>query len=129
VHGGDSVSSFLLEGYTSVVKLREALKTVAKKDWGDFRQILDWGCGCGRLTRHLADPAPARLAGVDIDRDNIAWCRKNLPFASFACVRLRPPTGLDSGRYDLIVGLSGFSHMPATEQAPWLAQQSRGDAT
>jgi hypothetical protein len=48
VHGGDSTSSFLMEGYTAFMKLGAALRDLTGRHWGDFQEILDWGCGCGR---------------------------------------------------------------------------------
>jgi SAM-dependent methyltransferase len=42
--------------------------------------VFDFGCGCGRLARRLAqqEPRPARYRGVDPHKGMIDWCRANL---------------------------------------------------
>jgi SAM-dependent methyltransferase len=50
-----------------------------------WRSVLDFGCGSGRLARHLLrhDPVPRRYVGIDIDRRGLAWCAEHLyPIAS-----------------------------------------------
>ena len=63
------------------------------------------GRGCGRLTRHLLDNAddPANVHGIDIDPDNIKWCKQNLAEGSFDHVGLYPPTELE-GRFFNMMG-------------------------
>src|SRR5690606_8461027 len=56
-----------------------------------FHRILDFGCGCGRLIRHVHTHAAAELYGSDYNPNLIAWCRANLPFATFATNELAPP--------------------------------------
>lgn len=45
-----------------------------------YRDVFDFGCGCGRNARQLLlqDQAPARYVGVDISRTMIDWCKANL---------------------------------------------------
>jgi spermidine synthase len=45
----------------------------------DLKKILDFGCGCGRVTRWAADSLPnSQIFAVDIDPDVINWCKKEL---------------------------------------------------
>lgn len=67
----------------------------------------------------------SRLSGVDIDADNIEWCKRNISFASFATVPLRPPTPLETGRYGLIVGVSVFTLLGKSDQDRWLDELAR----
>jgi SAM-dependent methyltransferase len=59
--------------------------------WGDlaygplkpgeaYRHVFDFGCGCGRNARQLLlqHQPPERYVGVDISRQMINWCKKNL---------------------------------------------------
>ena len=59
--------------------------------WGDlaigplrpgeaYRRILDFGCGCGRQARQLflQKTPPERYVGIDINKEMIRWCGKNL---------------------------------------------------
>ena len=39
-------------------------------------RIADWGCGLGRVLRHL--PARYRVTGFDVNAEAVAWCAANL---------------------------------------------------
>ena len=129
VHGGDQVDSFLLEGYSTFVKLDRALTQYTGRRLQDCARILDWGCGCGRLIRHLSGlPPGTRIAGCDIDVDNVNWCRQHLPFADYFDLPLHTPTPLPAGAFDLIVGISVFTHLKEKDQDDWLAELKRVSA-
>jgi len=53
-----------------------ALKAIA--DWRD-KQVLELGCGDGRLTQRLAALGPAQIEAVDPDREAVEAARQNLP--------------------------------------------------
>jgi SAM-dependent methyltransferase len=125
VHGADLEGPFRIEGASAFVKLRRALQDTVGRDFPDFRRILDWGCGCGRSTRHFAALGDGRLLGVDIDADNIAWCSTHLPFGRFQVVPLHPPTALESAAFDLVLGVSVFTHLREAEQFRWLDELRR----
>jgi SAM-dependent methyltransferase len=46
----------------------------------NYRFVLDFGCGCGRIARQLIqqEHRPERYIGVDIHTGMIDWCRSNL---------------------------------------------------
>ena len=125
VQGTESECFFLLEGCSAYTKLQQALQTHVGKCFADFPRALDWGCGCGRLARHFAPGTTSRLTGVDVDWDNVAWCRDNLGFADFQTVPLHPPTTLPAGEFDLLIGISVFTHLGADVQREWLRELRR----
>jgi trans-aconitate methyltransferase len=125
VHGGDCESSFALEGYSSYVKCKKALELKLGKTYEDFERLLDWGCGCGRMTRYFQSNKSLDIYGVDIDEENINWSSENLKFASFEKISLRPPTLLKPSFYDLIIGISVFTHLKEEDQFKWLEELSR----
>jgi hypothetical protein len=46
--------------------------------------ILDWGCGPGRIIRHLPALLPgSQITGSDYNAGTIAWCRVHLPGITF----------------------------------------------
>ena len=50
-----------------------------------YRNVLDFGCGCGRLARQMIQqhPQPGQYLGLDVHRGMVEWCQKNLtPCAS-----------------------------------------------
>ncbi|HTO57105.1 MAG TPA: class I SAM-dependent methyltransferase [Pseudomonadales bacterium] len=92
----------------------------------EFREVLDFGCGCGGTLVWLRDLAPqAALAGTDVDASAIAWCRGNLPFASFATNAPRPPLDYPAAQFDLVYAISVFTHLDADFERAWLGELQR----
>lgn len=125
VHGSSTKEAFLLEGFTNYMKLNYALNKKAGKNFKDISAALDWGCGCGRLARYFKDFSKTSFTGVDIDSDNIQWCRKNLPFGSYFEIPKYPPTTLPDSAFDLIIGISVFTHLEEENQFLWLKELHR----
>jgi len=124
ISGNESALAFIQEGFTTFKKLDLALRRNFNRSLRDFRNVLDWGCGCGRVTRYFYAVPEVRLFGVDPDEDNIGWCREHLPFGEFRITTLRPPTDFDES-FDLIIGMSLFSRLRENDQWEWLAELSR----
>jgi SAM-dependent methyltransferase len=89
-----------------------------------FANVLDWGVGCGRVARHFPRGRAAALTGCDIDHDNVAWCAANLP-GTFVASRLVPPLPFDAGAFDLVYGVSVFTHLREAMQLRWLDELAR----
>src|SRR6185503_12724117 len=66
VHG-EGHFSFNLEGFSTFKKLEEVVQRFARQPLTKIGPTLDWGCGCGRLTRFLS--CIVDLFGADIDAD------------------------------------------------------------
>ncbi len=84
----------------------------------DVEAVLDFGCGCGRVTRWWHDFA-GFVAGTDLDPRAIAWCSRNLPFARFEVNGLTPPLAFADESFDLVYALSVFTHLTAELQLGW----------
>lgn len=125
VSGNDSALLFRLEGFSIFKKLDLALRRTMSKPLSGFRDILDWGCGCGRVTRYFYSLPDARVVGIDIDKDNVNWCRDHFKFGEYRAAPLHPPTDFEADRFDLIIGISVFSHLREKDQWEWLAELSR----
>lgn len=92
-------------------------------DAREFRDILDFGCGCSRILRFLIPFLPeATFSGCDIDDVAIAWSRKHLPGVRFELVPHLPPTIYARESLDFIYGLSVFSHLDLPRQILWLEE-------
>lgn len=89
--------------------------------------ILDFGCGVGRLTRHLATLAPAAaVVGCDISREGIAACRRRHPAWRFIVNEAAPPLdGVADGTFDLIFSYSVFTHLSGPNHKAWLRELAR----
>lgn len=87
--------------------------------------VLDFGCGCGRLSRYLGAWTEAAIAGCDLHSDAIAWCvLPRLP-GRYYYGREDPPLPEPDGRLDLIVAISVLTHMDEGMQRRWMAEWSR----
>lgn len=118
---------FISSGETIVANLRQMLEH-AGRDLSSFTDILDFGCGCGRVTRtlHYHTRAGQRLYGTDIDPEAIEWCRKHYAaIATFDCNPHMPPTRYDDGAFDLVYSGSVFTHLPEDMQWTWLKELHR----
>ena len=85
---------------------------------GGVDSVLDFGCGCGRVTRYWAGFAGS-VTGSDLDAPAVAWCRANLPFARFEQNGLAPPLAFADESFDLVYALSVFTHLTAELQLAW----------
>jgi len=125
VRGAASGASFSSIGRHCANDIATALARVGRPLTA-FRDVLDFGCGCGCTLMWLADLAPhARLAGTDIDASAIAWCRSNLPKVSFATNSALPPLDFADGRFDLVYAISVFTHLDERYERAWLGELRR----
>ena len=122
VHGDDDEIAFLIEGYSAFRKIEDALMHTLKRSISDFSSILDWGCGCGRIARYLSSVEGPTYHGIDIDSDNIEWCRRHMEYGEYGVIPLHPPTRMPHERFDLILGISVFTHLREKEQIQWLGE-------
>jgi len=90
----------------------------AHVDLQQTRDVLDFGCGCGRVTRYFKDQ-PGDVAGSDVNGEAVAWCRDNLAFARFERNGLAPPLAFADDSFDLVYALSVFTHLTADLQLAW----------
>ncbi len=125
VHGNPLEEHFRVVGATTFMRLQSALRQFVGREFSDFRHTLDWGCGCGRVARYFEKASPESFLGVDVDADNVGWCRQNLQTGRFECIPLHPPTTLAPASVDLVIGVSVFTHLKEREQVEWLDELHR----
>ncbi|HZT33580.1 MAG TPA: class I SAM-dependent methyltransferase [Bryobacteraceae bacterium] len=125
VHGTPDLASFLEVGDRCAQDIAKALRQVGR-DFAEFRRILDFGCGCGRVLMPVRRLAPAaQCQGTDLDGEAIAWCAANLPGCEFTVNGPEPPLPFDAGRFDLVYAISVFTHLDEASQFRWLAELQR----
>ena len=96
------------------------------RSFRQFRSILEFGCGYGRLTRHLFDLAPeAAIFGCDVSTRDITWCRAKYPRGRFLKNDPHPPLDLPDQQCDLILSYSVFTHLSEENHKGWLKDLSR----
>ena len=87
--------------------------------------ILDFGCGCGRVTRRWAALDGVAIHGSDRSEPAIDWCRRNLVFARFETNELAPPLPHADASFDLVYALSVFTHLTEELGRAWVADLAR----
>ncbi len=80
--------------------------------------VLDFGCGCGRVTRYW-HAHPGSVVGTDVSAAAVAWCAAHLGFGHFEQNGLAPPLPFDDETFDLVYALSVFTHLTADLQLAW----------
>jgi SAM-dependent methyltransferase len=91
----------------------------------DYPRWLDFGCGSGRIARHLSGRSGARrVFGVDVDRTAVEWCRRHLS-GEFLVGGSAPPTALAEASVDVVYAVSVLTHMDEPMQGDWLGELHR----
>jgi SAM-dependent methyltransferase len=124
VAGTADVGWFLESGRLAAESLRASLERHGRH-MEELGSLLDFGCGCGRVTRHWVDLARTDVHGADANERAVAWCRANLPFARFASNGLAPPLDYPDVSFDLVYALSVFTHLPEDLQLAWMRELER----
>ena len=93
---------------------------------GRTTQLLDFGCGWGRILRFfLRDCQAAHLRGVDVDPMLVDVCRSTFPYATFDPVQPLPPTVFPDASFDVITAYSVFSHLAEHASLAWVHEFAR----
>lgn len=90
-------------------------------------RVLDFGCGAGRVLRHLVEPVgpDGVLAGVDIDAPSIAWLQAHAAAElSVTCCGEEPELAYADASFDIVYAFSVFTHLSA-HWAGWLLELRR----
>lgn len=83
-------------------------------------KVLDFGCGCGRTSRHWQRP----IHGTDIRPELVAWCDEHLP-GVYTVNDPEPPTLYPDSSFDVVYAVSVFTHLTTERQRRWLAEFAR----
>jgi ubiquinone/menaquinone biosynthesis C-methylase UbiE len=90
------------------------------------KRILDWGCGPGRVVRHLPVLLPhTEIYGTDYNENYINWCSENLKGISFSVNKIDPPMNFASSFFDALIGLSIFTHLSERNHVSWIKELYR----
>lgn len=95
-------------------------------DAGSIR-VLEWGCGPGRVIRHLQTSlgAAAEIYGSDYNQATITWCRENFPSITFVLNGLGPPLPFEPDFFRFIYSISVFTHLSESISQQWVAELRR----
>ncbi|MDA9145668.1 class I SAM-dependent methyltransferase [Candidatus Pelagibacter sp.] len=106
------------------------IATMAEKYGLNLREknlnILDFGCGVGRLLLHFTRVYKSnKYFACDVDDTSISFLLKNYPNVDSHTNNYSPPIKYEDSKFDMIYALSIFSHLDISDQALWLKELSR----
>jgi ubiquinone/menaquinone biosynthesis C-methylase UbiE len=90
-------------------------------------RILDWGCGPGRVIRHMPEVVDnqCQYFGTDYNKKSIAWCKKNIPHVEFNLNGLEAKLPYETNFFDAIYGISIFTHLSESLHVEWYKELYR----
>ena len=113
-NGGKKMAEKLSEHFKKHIELKH-------------KNILDWGCGPGRIIRHLPEVINnnCEFYGTDYNRKSIDWCSQNLSGISFNKNQLTAQLPYDDNHMDIIYGISIFTHLSEQMHYDWFNELHR----
>jgi SAM-dependent methyltransferase len=125
VNGIPDLGWFLDSGRAQTRHLR-GLLTDAGRPLDQMEAILEFGCGCGRMTRWWStDAARTRIYGCDYNQELVRWSESNLPFAQITRNELRPPLPYSDNTFDFVYAFSVFTHLSVELARAWMDELTR----
>ena len=106
------------------VDIYAALAVASPTPFTEYRHILDFGCGCGRLAR-MFKGHPHNISGCDIDPRNVKWMRENLGFMDVKLSSVTPPIPFADDEMDAVISNSVFTHLTESSQNEFLVELFR----
>jgi SAM-dependent methyltransferase len=90
-------------------------------------RILDWGCGPGRIIRHLPSVTGpgCEYYGTDTNRRSVNWCSENLPAIRFNHNTMEAKLPYPVCYFDIIYGISVFTHLSEPMHFKWFDELYR----
>ena len=101
-----------------------ALSEASTKALSEYRRILDFGCGCGRLARMLKGH-PHKVSACDVDARHVKWVSQNLSYVDVIRTSVSPPLPYRDKEFDAITSISVFTHLTEKSQDEFLAELRR----
>lgn len=113
------------EGLDAATRIAEKIVTHVPKETP--LNILEWGCGPGRVIQHVGKllGSRAKLFGTDYNEASIRWCLAAMPDISFAMNGLAPPLPFEGASMDAIYNISVFTHLSEEMHYAWISELHR----
>lgn len=124
VQGTTNAQEFLTDGRGTATAVLDVLES-SGLTIDSSKSVLDFGCGCGRVIRHVHSMTGARCFGSDYNPLLVDWCKENLRFAQFGVNGAAPPLPYANDQFDVVYALSVFTHFPEELQAAWMSELCR----
>jgi len=124
--GATNPADYVILGRSIYRAFERALKTSFNTTFANYQTILDWGCGSGRVGRHVVagKNRAQTFVGFDIDTFAVNWA--NGQFGNhFKASTTEPPLDLEPASVDLAYAYSVFTHLAEADMRIWMAELKR----
>ena len=118
VAGSADIPGFLELGRRGFDCIRETLERNGTPI-GGLKDVLDFGCGCGRVIRYWNGFADTRICGTDINDYLVETCQRCVPFASISKNSMVAKLDYANQSFDLVYAFSVFTHLDIKAQKAW----------
>ncbi len=115
------------ERYTlNQIQSLEALLQRNNRSLRDFRSVLEFGCGFGRMLTHMTRlMSQAKFSGCEAVIHNVEYCQRKFPSINFCQTGATPPSSFADEEFDLIYSYSVFTHLSEENHIAWLGEMAR----
>lgn len=113
---------FLWTGFIDLANFFAVFERVAGQH---PQRILDFGCGCGRLTRYLDMMDGISAHAVDVNPKLARWCQNNLKRVRTLQNAPDPAMPIETASLDFVYALSIFTHFSRERTDAWRAEMAR----
>jgi SAM-dependent methyltransferase len=124
VAGTADIPGFLELGQLGFDCIRETLERNGTPI-GHLRDVLDFGCGCGRVTRYWNGLEDIRIYGTDINKYLVETSQRCVPFATISKNSMVARLDYPNQSFDLVYAFSVFTHLDLTAQKAWMDEFCR----
>jgi SAM-dependent methyltransferase len=122
--GAPDFDHYLKQGELALTALANAFERFYRLPAPDMN-VLDFGCGVGRVAFPFVERFDTRLFACDVDPTAVAFLAANtrefIPLVS----NYDPPLPFADGFLDLVYSVSVWTHLPAQAEAAWLTEMKR----
>ncbi|MEX2500208.1 MAG: class I SAM-dependent methyltransferase [Wenzhouxiangellaceae bacterium] len=112
------VRDYLADGWRTMAETMQLLERIDRPLLSVSR-MLEFACGYGRFTRHLARALPGRLTCSDVLPGSMDFVREQFGVEAFES-SFNPGEIVFPERYDVVFVLSLFTHLPVPAWGDWL---------
>jgi cyclopropane fatty-acyl-phospholipid synthase-like methyltransferase len=120
----DAVRMYFQGGEWNAAEMEEVVREHGFR-LADAGSVLEFACGWGRVTRHLVHLMDrSRLTVTDVDPVAVQFVSRKLGVRGFLSA-IDPGDLRHENRYDVILIVSLFSHLPLADWGTWLGRLGR----
>jgi SAM-dependent methyltransferase len=100
-----------------------AARRYGGKPMCQFKRVLDFACGAGRIIQFIPDGP--KLYGCDVAKPLVAFVRSHYTHATVHNNDPEPPLDFRDSLFDLVYAFSVFSHLQEDVEMRWLQELQR----